>query len=181
MARAPRTPRSNGQGGEVNLAALSFAKFASSTILAWNTKTAAITIPRTDHLTSHNHAVVWIDHREARVFHFDRESVDRLALHPDNPPKHLHHKANSIGSGKASEDQDYFHSVAAALADGQSILITGPANAKAELVKHIHRHEPKLIERIAVIETVDHPTDKELVAHARANFKADNQILPRII
>ena len=132
-------------------------------------------------MTSHKHAVVWIDHHEARIFHFDRESVDQLVLHPDNPTKHLHHKAKSIGSGKASDDQDYFHSVATALADARSILITGPANAKTELVKCIHCHEPKLIERIAVIETVDHPTDKELVAHARASFKANNQMLPRIV
>ena len=131
-------------------------------------------------MPSHNHAVVWIDHREARVFHFDRESVDKLVLHPDNPTKHLHHKANCIGSGKASEDQDYFHSIASALADAHSILITGPANAKTELVKHIHRHEPKLIEHIAGIETVDHPTDNNLIAHARAYFKADGLMLPRI-
>ena len=121
-------------------------------------------------MTSNNHAVVWIDHREARVFHFDRESVERLVLHPDNPTKHLHHKANCIGSGNAAEDQAYLHSVATALADAQSILITGPANAKTELVKHIHRHEPRLIAHIAGIETVDHPSDKELVAHARAYF-----------
>ena len=121
-------------------------------------------------MTNHSHAVVWIDHREARVFHFDRESVERLVLHPDNPTKHLHHKANSIGSGNAAEDQAFFHSVAAALADAQSILITGPANAKTELVKHIHRHEPRLMEHIAAVETVDHPTDKELVAHARTYF-----------
>ena len=131
-------------------------------------------------MTSHNHAVVWIDHREARVFRFDRDSVDQLVLHPDNPTKHLHHKANCIGSGHAAEDQDYLHAVATALADVHAFLITGPANAKTELVKHIHRHEPRLVEHIAGIETVDHPTDKELVAHARAYFKADGQALPRV-
>ena len=131
-------------------------------------------------MTSHSHAVVWIDHREARVFHFDRDSVDQLVLHPDNPTKHLHHKANCIGSGHAAEDQDYLHAVATALADVHAILITGPANAKTELVKHIHRHEPRLVEHIAGIETVDHLTDKELVAHARAYSKADGQALPRV-
>ncbi len=50
---------------------------------------------------SHYHAVVWIDHREARVFHFSPTEIDKLILHPDHPTKHLHHKAGSIGSGHA--------------------------------------------------------------------------------
>jgi stalled ribosome rescue protein Dom34 len=130
-------------------------------------------------MTSHNHAVVWIDHQEARVFHFDRAGVERLVIRPDNPTHHIHHKANSIGSGHAGEDQDFLHRVATALADAEHILITGPAGAKTELVKHIHRHEPRLMEHIAGVETVDHPSDKALVAQARAYFKTDQQMLGR--
>ena len=126
-----------------------------------------------------HHVVVWIDHHEARVFHFDREGVDKLVIHPDNPQQHIHHKANTIGSGHAAEDQGYLHRVAAALVGAVAILITGPANAKTELVKHIHAHDPGLVAHIAGIETVDHPSDKELVAHARAAFQADHQALPR--
>jgi len=55
-------------------------------------------------MTTHFHAVVWIDHHEARVFHFSRTEVDSLVLHPNNPTQHIHHKANSIGSGHAAED-----------------------------------------------------------------------------
>src|SRR5258708_16347285 len=50
----------------------------------------------------HQHAVIWIDHHEARVFHFSATDVERLVLHPDHPTKHIHHKANSIGSGHAA-------------------------------------------------------------------------------
>jgi hypothetical protein len=59
------------------------------------------------------------------------------------------------------------------------VLITGPANAKTELVKHIERHVPTLSARIVGVETVDHPTDGELVAHARKYFKTDHQMAPR--
>ena len=104
----------------------------------------------------HHHAVVWIDHHEARVFHFSPTDVERLILHPDHPTKHIHHKANSIGSGHASADHDYLHAVAESIADAGAILITGPANAKTELVKHIHNHDPKLINVIVGVETVDH-------------------------
>ena len=56
----------------------------------------------------HYHAVIWVDHREARIFHLSPTDVDRLVLYPDHPTKHIHNKANSIGSGHAQEDQNYF-------------------------------------------------------------------------
>ena len=67
--------------------------------------------------SNHFHAVVWIDHREARVFHFSPTEVERLVLHPDDPTRHIHHKANSIGSGHAAEDHAFLQAVAQSVAD----------------------------------------------------------------
>ena len=78
-------------------------------------------------MSAHYHAVVWIDHREARVFHFNASHADKLVLHPDHPTRHLHHKANCIGSGHAAEDHDFLQRVAQSVADAGVILITGPA------------------------------------------------------
>ena len=128
---------------------------------------------------AHFHAVIWIDHREARVFHFNPTDVDKLVIHPHDPTHHIHHKANAIGSGRAAEDEDFYHSVVEAVADAGAILITGPANAKTELVKHIHHRDAALMGRIKGIETVDHPTDGELVAHARKYFKAEDLMTPQ--
>jgi stalled ribosome rescue protein Dom34 len=130
-------------------------------------------------MTSRVHAVVWIDHREARIFHFDRSGVDGVVIHPNDPTVHIHHKANTIGSGHAAVDSDYLHEVAAALAGSEKILITGPAQAKSQLESHMRAHDPLIAAHIIGVETVDHPTDKQLVAHARVYFKADHQILPR--
>jgi len=129
-------------------------------------------------MASHYHAVVWIDHHEARVFHFNPDDAEKLVVHPHEPTRHIHHKANSIGSGHASEDQDFLHAVASAVADAGAVLITGPANAKTELVKHIHHHDPALMARIAGIETVDHPTDAALLAHARHYFTVEDRMKP---
>ena len=126
----------------------------------------------------HYHAVVWIDHREARVFHFNAEDVERLVLHPDHPTRHIHHKANSIGSGHASADHDYLHAVAESVADAGAVLITGPANAKTELVEHIRVHDPRLTKLIVGVETVDHPSDPQLVAHAKKYFMAADRMRP---
>ena len=126
----------------------------------------------------HYHAVIWIDHREARVFHFNAEDVERLVLHPDHPTRHIHHKANSIGSGHASADHDYLHAVAKSVADAGAVLITGPANAKTELVEHVRVHDPQLTKLIVGVETVDHPSDPQLVAHAKKYFMAADRMRP---
>jgi len=125
---------------------------------------------------SHFHAVIWIDHREARVFHFSPTDVDKLVLHPDHPTKHIHHKANSIGSGHAAADHEFLHAVAQSVADAGAVLITGPANAKSQLVAHIDEHDPKLMKLVAGVETVDHPSDAELVAFARHYLKAKDRL-----
>lgn len=125
---------------------------------------------------SHYHAVVWIDHREAKVFHFSPTEADKQVLHPDKPAKHLHHKAMSIGSGNAPADHEFLHAVAQAVADAGAVLIAGPGSAKTELVKHIEQHDPKLKKLIVGVETVDHPSDGQLLAHARKYFKAADRM-----
>ena len=127
----------------------------------------------------HYHAIVWVDHHEARVFHVSPTDVEKHILHPDHPTRHIHHKANSIGSGHAAEDHAFLEAVARSVADAGAILITGPANEKTELVKHIHRHAPKLMNALVGVETVDHPRDEQLVAHARKYFKAADRMQPQ--
>ena len=126
----------------------------------------------------HYHAAIWIDHHEARVFHFSPTDVETLVLHPDNPTRHIHHKANSIGSGHASTSPDYLRAVAESVSGAGSVLITGPANAKTELAEYIRQHAPKLAKVIAGVETVDHPTDAQLVAYARKYLKVEDRMIP---
>lgn len=131
-------------------------------------------------MSEHTHAVVWLDHREARVFHFNASDVESLVIHPDKPTHHLHHKHGSIGSGHAKEDTEYFHKVAQAISNASAILVTGPANAKTELVKYVQAHMPAVAKAIAAVESLDHPSSGEIVAHARKFFGRDHLAPPRI-
>ena len=124
----------------------------------------------------HYHAVIWIDHHEARVFHFNPTDVDQLILHPDHPTKNIHHKSNTVGSGHDTLDSKFLHAVVESIANAGAVLITGPANAKTELVKHIQNHDPKLMNIILGVETVDHPSDAQLVAYARKFFKSADRM-----
>jgi hypothetical protein len=130
-------------------------------------------------MSAHSHAIVWIDHRQARVLQFNLTEEDERVLRPKDAPTHIHHHANSIGAGHAAEDQKFLHDVAASLEGVTAALITGPANAKFELVKHIEKHDPKLVKIIAGVEALDHPTDGELVAHARRFFRAADRMTPQ--
>jgi stalled ribosome rescue protein Dom34 len=130
-------------------------------------------------MQGHYHAVVWIDHRQARVFHFNATDADKLLVDPENPVRHLHHKANSMGSGNAAEDQSYLEEVAKAVTDAGAILIVGPAGEKNELMKHIQKRHPDMVVKIEGVESADHPTDGELLAYARRYLKSADLMRPR--
>jgi hypothetical protein len=44
---------------------------------------------------------------------------------------------------------------------------------------HISQHDPGLMRIIVGVETVDHPSNGQLVAHARHYFKAEDRMLPQ--
>ncbi len=122
-------------------------------------------------MPTHFHAVVWLDHAQAKIFHVGLTGSDEVTLHPHLPTKHLHHKANSIGSGHAGPDKDFLEQVTGAVNDAGEILIIGPAGAKTELAKFIRTHHPAIGKRIVAVEPADHPTDPQIVAYAKQHFK----------
>jgi stalled ribosome rescue protein Dom34 len=127
----------------------------------------------------HHHAVVWLDHREARIFFFNRDSVDGIDVATRSPNHHLHHRKGSIAGKRSPEDQHFFHEIVEALRPAAEWLIMGPGSAKLELVKHVHKHDDALVDRVIGVETADHPSDKQVVAHARTYFKAADRMLPQ--
>lgn len=126
---------------------------------------------------SHYHAAVWLDHREARIFFFNRDTFDESTIDPNKPHQHLHHHHGSISGKRAPEDQGYFHSIVEALTPAQEWLILGPSTAKLELAKHIREHDAKLAPRIVGVESADHPTDRQIVALARKYFNAADRMI----
>jgi len=68
--------------------------------------------------------------------------------------------------------------VTKAVADAEAILVVGPANEKHELVKHIQRVHPSMMVKVEGVESADHPSDGELVAHARRFLKAADRMRP---
>jgi stalled ribosome rescue protein Dom34 len=124
-----------------------------------------------------NHAVIWIDHKEAHVMFLSEDASEAEVIRSKTTHAHLHHKGGEVGSGKLALDSKYLHSVINAVNESKEILILGPGSAKLELIKHAHKHDAAIAEKIVGVETVDHPTDKEILAYARKFFYKVDQML----
>ena len=129
---------------------------------------------------NHYHAIVWIDHQQAKVFHFDSNGADRTTVHSTHPHQHIHHKANSGDSGHVSVDKGFLRRVGEAVSQAESILITGPASAKKELAAYLKHDQPAAAAKIVGIEAMDHPSDGELLAFARKFFAPDDRLQARL-
>jgi hypothetical protein len=127
-------------------------------------------------MLDHFHAVVWIDHHEAKIFHFSAADFEGATIRSSQPHQHLHHKANTIGSGHVPVEHAFLERVSQALDGSGAVLITGPAGAKRELSGYIAKLHPQLAARISAVETLDHPSDGEIVALARKFFGADDRL-----
>lgn len=124
------------------------------------------------------HAVVWIDHLQAKVFFFDRNGFELHELKTTLPHRQTHNKAGTLDGKRSPPDQGFYHDVAVALEPAMEWLIVGPGSAHIELEEHLRNHHPQLVDRIIGVQTVDHPSDSQIVAHARSFFRAADRMLP---
>jgi stalled ribosome rescue protein Dom34 len=118
------------------------------------------------------HAAVWIDHKEAKIFHIEPEGFDVSKV--EAPHHHLTRKAEE--QGHHAGGGRFFHDVAEALGDAEEILVVGPSSAKLDFIRHVHKHDHALEPKILGVETLDHPTDGQLVAYVRHYFHAKDRM-----
>ncbi len=122
------------------------------------------------------HVVVWLDHSQAHVIHFNRDASEAEHIKAASKP-HLHVKAQvNAGSGRTAEDRAYLDEVAAALKSAEAILLVGPASEKTVLYKHLLKHHAPVADKVVSVETVDHPSDGQLLAFARKYFLASDRM-----
>ncbi|RYE63632.1 MAG: translational machinery protein [Oxalobacteraceae bacterium] len=116
-----------------------------------------------------NNAVVWLDHTKAQVIHFDKDASESEALKTHST--HPHPKQNHADT-HANEDDNtaFYNDIAAALKDTQQILVVGPGQEKTAFVKYLAIKAPLVSENVKAVETVDHPSDGQLLSYARQHF-----------
>jgi stalled ribosome rescue protein Dom34 len=122
------------------------------------------------------HAVVWIDHHEAKIFHLTDTDFETAIVRAPAAHVHRHPKGGAEAHAHPADAKRFFDDAARALTDAQEFLVVGPGTAKLEFIKYIHQHAHALEPKLIAVETVDHPTDKALVAYARRYFKAADRM-----
>jgi len=127
-------------------------------------------------MAQHYHAVVWIDHKQARVLHFNVDEADKTVVR-DHVVRDL--RAHEPRDGKRTEEnKPFFEDVAKAIADAGAILIVGPAQEKDFFAKFLSERHPAIRAHVEGVEKADHPSDGELLDHARRYAKAADRMRP---
>jgi hypothetical protein len=115
----------------------------------------------------HRRAVIRIDHLKAKIFAMGLTGVNSSTVRAHLASSHLHHHANTIGSGHVKDDPAFLAAIARSVAACDEVLILGPGNEKTVLMQHLQSVRPKFVLRV---ESSDHPTDDEIVSIGRKHF-----------
>jgi stalled ribosome rescue protein Dom34 len=116
--------------------------------------------------------VVFIDLEHAKIFE----------LHPGKIEEHSmrrheirHHNGSEKENNNHKNEEKFFHQVASRLVGAHEVLLVGPGQAKTHFKHHMERHDHEVNKKVVGMETVDHPTDNQIVALAKKFFKAHLQ------
>ncbi len=110
-----------------------------------------------------SHAVALIDHHSAQLLQIDAEQVVEHKI-----KEHAHY-TRQHGSQVRSE-HEFFAEVCDALAGIESVLVAGSHTAQADFRHYVEKHRPAVATQIVGWETVDHPSQGEIVKMVREFF-----------
>ncbi len=123
------------------------------------------------------HIAVWLDHKEARVFTFNADAADESTVLA--PPHNDHHKHTRGQEGLKEHPEDskrFYHGLAGSLLGAEALLVVGPGSGKLEFLRYLHSHHSALEAKVVGVETVDHPSDGQMVAYAKKYFAASDRM-----
>jgi stalled ribosome rescue protein Dom34 len=113
-----------------------------------------------------------MDHKEARIFQIHPDQVDEAVV---SAPLHSTHHKHPPGSVEPKEHPNdakhFFQDLARAVAHIDEILVVGPSTAKLDFMRWVREHDRALEPKIIGVETVDHPSNAQVVAFAKDYFK----------
>lgn len=109
------------------------------------------------------HAVVRIAHDSAQILEFDAE---HLEVHKVKAHSHYTRQHGSA----VRTDHEFFAEVCKALKGVAEVLVTGGHVIQADFRHYVDKHSPETARHIVGWETINQPSEGELVAFARKYF-----------
>jgi stalled ribosome rescue protein Dom34 len=121
-------------------------------------------------MSEYNDAIIFIDRREAKVFHFSAKDEVKL-LFTHTAAQRKHHAADHEDGTAHAVDDEFLQRIVASLDHEGYSLIVGPGNSKFELQTYMQRHKPDLAERLSAVESLEDSKDSGILAVAREFFR----------
>lgn len=110
-----------------------------------------------------HHAVLLIDHQHAEILQFDAGHVQAQKLQ-------AHRRYTRQHGSEVRTEHEFFAQVCDALGDIGEVLVAGGRQAQADFRHYVEKHRPALAKQIAGWETVNSPSEGELLALAKQHF-----------
>lgn len=124
--------------------------------------------------------VIHLDHHHTDVFRLDGDTVEHAELKPHGvwgSGENLSHRHDRDMAGqKAPRDYDYLSRIMEAMDWAEAVLLlghgTGESDMRQQLLAHVRRHRPDLLQRLVGVETLANanPSQGQLLAVAREHF-----------
>ena len=132
-------------------------------------------------MTTHSHAIVWLDHHKAKIVYFNADDSSAIMLQADRPASHIHSKAGSASGTHLHGDKTYFAEIAKALASAITFVVVGPSSAKDEFGTYLREKQTAIAVRMAGVEPLDKKSDQQLLTFARRYFHKKDRTTPQFV
>jgi len=115
-----------------------------------------------------NASILFIDSDHAKIFKLNPEKMESSTLKKHESSHHA-----SADEKKDEHEKHFFTDVTSALVGTTELLIVGPGQAKNRFKAHLDTHHHQgLAQAVIGVETVDHPTDPQIIAVGKKFFKS---------
>ena len=110
-----------------------------------------------------HHAVLLIDHQHAEVLQFDASHMQAQKLHS-------HHRYTRQHGSETRTEHALFAQACDALKGIGEVLVAGGHLAQGDFRHYLEKHRPEVLKQVTGWETVDHPSEGQLLALAKKHF-----------
>jgi stalled ribosome rescue protein Dom34 len=114
-------------------------------------------------MSARSNAVIWIDHRQAKIFHVGLHDDAKIVIHAHQSVQRTHHAALHENGTAEPVDTEFFQRIAGALEHGGRTLISGPGRARLELEAYLAQHRPDLAPQLLAVDASASPDEAGLL------------------
>ena len=116
--------------------------------------------------------VLWIDSREAKIFELVPSDVKKMHMKSHGHKHHTHPHGKQEAGQHHPDSEKFFKEVAETISTAKQVLVMGPGEGKVHFKAYVEKHFKGTLAKVLVgMETVDHPTENQILEKARSFFK----------